>query len=70
MGFGAEVVIAMAGLWGVFLRPIVLRYAAEITEFLRAATRRILREGTPIMKMNKRSPSAMMNSSCEEENSS
>lgn len=30
MSLGAEILLAIVGLWGVFLRPKMLRYAAEM----------------------------------------
>ncbi|KAE9592921.1 hypothetical protein Lalb_Chr19g0134311 [Lupinus albus] len=34
MGFGTEALIAVLGLWGVFVRPMMFRYVAEIVELM------------------------------------
>jgi hypothetical protein len=46
MSLGAEIVMAVVGLWAVFLRPMVMRYAAEMAEVMGYAIHRIMR-GTP-----------------------
>ena len=46
MSLGIEIVMAVAGLWAVFLRPLMIRYAAEMIEVMGYAVHRIL-TGTP-----------------------
>lgn len=48
MSLGAEtVVMAVAGLWAVFLRPAMIRYAAEMIEVVGYAVHRILTRRRP-----------------------
>ena len=42
MSLGIEIVMAVAGLWAVFLRPLMIRYAAEMIEVMGYAVHRIL----------------------------
>lgn len=43
MGLGAEIIMAVVGLWGVYLRPLLMRYAGEMAEVMRHAMHRIVR---------------------------
>ncbi|CAN6453472.1 unnamed protein product [Victoria cruziana] len=48
MGFGTEVLMAVVGLWGLFLRPWLVRFAAEMVDVLQDALRRTL-SGRPFV---------------------
>lgn len=43
MGLGAEIIMAVVGLWGVYLRPLLMRYAGEMAEVMGHAMHRIVR---------------------------
>ncbi len=43
MSLGAEIVLAAIGLWAVFLRPWLMRFAGEMVEVLGYAINRIMR---------------------------
>lgn len=47
MGFGAEVVMALVGLWGLFLRPIMFRHATQMVEVMGYAILQIVRGRRP-----------------------
>ncbi|KAL3612473.1 hypothetical protein D5086_003493 [Populus alba] len=34
MSLGVEIAVAVVGLWAVFLRPLIIRYAGEMMEIL------------------------------------
>ena len=42
MSLGIEIVMAVVGLWAVFLRPLMIRYAAEMIEVMGVSVHRIL----------------------------
>ncbi|KAG2681969.1 hypothetical protein I3760_11G168300 [Carya illinoinensis] len=46
MSLGVEIAMAVVGLWAVYLRPMLMRYAGELTEVMGYAIFRIMR-GTP-----------------------
>ncbi|CDP05881.1 unnamed protein product [Coffea canephora] len=46
MSLGAEIVMAVVGLWATSLRPLTMRFAAEMVEVLGRAIYRICR-GNP-----------------------
>lgn len=41
MGLG-EIIMAVVGLWGVYLRPLLMRYAGEMAEVMGHAMHRIV----------------------------
>jgi hypothetical protein len=43
MSLGAEIVMAVVGLWAVYLLPMVMRYAGEMAEVMGYAMHRIMR---------------------------
>lgn len=43
MGLGAEIIMAVVGLWGVYLRPLLMRYAGDMAEVMGHAMHRIVR---------------------------
>lgn len=43
MSLGAELLLAVVGLWAVFLRPLLMRYAGEMVEVMGYAINRIMR---------------------------
>ncbi|XXG71733.1 hypothetical protein AAC387_Pa07g0992 [Persea americana] len=43
MSLGAEILLAAFGLWGVFIRPLLMRYAGELAEVMCRAMYRIVR---------------------------
>ncbi|PSR95678.1 Protein anachronism like [Actinidia chinensis var. chinensis] len=51
MGLGAEIVMAVIGLWAVCLRPLVLRFAGEMMEVIGYAMHRIMR-GRPSLVLS------------------
>lgn len=49
MGFGAEMAMALVGLRGIFVRPMMLRYAAEMAEVMGYAILRFVRGSPPLV---------------------
>lgn len=43
MSFGIEIAMAVMGLWALYLRPMVMRFAGEIAEVMGYAIYQILR---------------------------
>jgi hypothetical protein len=43
MSLGVEIAVAVVGLWAVFLRPLIIRYAGEMMEVMGYALHGILR---------------------------
>ncbi|DAD49403.1 TPA_asm: hypothetical protein HUJ06_000165 [Nelumbo nucifera] len=43
MSLGGAILIAVVGLWGLFLRPLLMRYASEMAEVMGYAMHRLVR---------------------------
>ncbi|KAJ6332916.1 hypothetical protein OIU77_008880 [Salix suchowensis] len=43
MSLGVEIVMAVVGLWALFLRPLTVRYAAEMVEVMGYAVSQMMR---------------------------
>ncbi|KAI3441551.1 uncharacterized protein J3R85_002142 [Psidium guajava] len=43
MSLGGEILMAVVGLWAVYLRPRIMRYAGEMIEVMGYAVSRIIR---------------------------